>query len=65
MKAVLEFNYPEDERKLQLALEGPAMYEALVNIRMNAGRHVSNKSDMLDLIHDVQKIADEVLERLV
>ena len=53
MKAVLEFNYPEDERKLQMALEGWAMYEALVNIRMNAARHVSNKNDMLDVIHSV------------
>ena len=64
MKSVLEFNYPEDERKLQMALEGWAMYEALVNIRMNAARHVSNKNDMLDVIHDIHKLADEVLERL-
>jgi hypothetical protein len=32
MKAVLEFNYPEDEHKLEHALKGTAYYEALVNI---------------------------------
>lgn len=65
MKAVLEFNYPDDERKLQLALEGAAMYEALVNIRMNTARHVASKSEMLDVIHDIRKLADQALERLL
>ena len=65
MKAVLEFNYPDDERKLQLALEGPALYEALVNIRTSTARHVTNKNDMLDVIHDIRKLADEVLEKLI
>jgi hypothetical protein len=32
MKAVLEFNYPEDEHKLEHALKGTAYYEALVSI---------------------------------
>jgi hypothetical protein len=29
MKAVLEFNYPEDEEKLLYAVKGPQMYKAL------------------------------------
>jgi hypothetical protein len=32
MKAVLEFNYPEDEHKLEHALKGTAYYEALTAI---------------------------------
>jgi hypothetical protein len=32
MKAVLEFNYPEDEHKLEHALKGTAYHEALVSI---------------------------------
>jgi hypothetical protein len=32
MKAVLEFNYPEDEQKLEHALKGAAYYEALTSI---------------------------------
>jgi hypothetical protein len=34
MKAVLEFNYPEDEHKLEHALKGTAYYEALSSIEM-------------------------------
>jgi hypothetical protein len=32
MKAVLEFNYPEDEHKLEHALKGTDYYEALTAI---------------------------------
>ena len=32
MKAVLEFNYPEDERKLEHALKGTDYYDALIAI---------------------------------
>jgi hypothetical protein len=32
MKAVLEFNYPEDEHKLEHALKGVAYHEALSTI---------------------------------
>lgn len=32
MKAVLEFNYPEDEHKLEHALKGTEYYDALVAI---------------------------------
>ena len=32
MKAVLEFNYPEDEHKLEHALKGIAYHEALIAI---------------------------------
>lgn len=32
MKAVLEFNYPEDEHKLEHALKGVEYHEALVAI---------------------------------
>jgi hypothetical protein len=32
MKAVLEFNYPEDEHKLEHALKGEDYYEALTMI---------------------------------
>lgn len=32
MKAVLEFNYPEDEQKLEHALKGAAYHEALTAI---------------------------------
>jgi hypothetical protein len=32
MKAVLEFNYPEDEHKLEHALKGTDYYEALIAI---------------------------------
>jgi hypothetical protein len=34
MKAVLEFSYPEDERKLLFALNGAKMYQALTDIKL-------------------------------
>ena len=33
-KAILEFNYPDDEDNLLFALKGPDMYKALASINM-------------------------------
>ncbi len=41
MKAVLEFSYPEDERKLLLALNGAKMYQALTDIKLLVGNGYS------------------------
>ena len=57
MKAVLEFSYPEDERKLLYALRGQDMYNVLVSMRdfldnnegnTDSGMKLAVISNMLD-----------------
>ena len=60
MKAVLEFNYPEDEEKLRHALNGIDYYNALLEIEnlLNEG---ANKLPKLKEIRGVINKAKEGL----
>jgi hypothetical protein len=56
MKALLEFNYPEDEAKLKHALRGTAYFEALCDIdNILAGSHTKVEAHNMikEVIHDV------------
>jgi len=64
MKAVLEFNYPEDERKLLYAVKGKDMYVALVGIRVLAAKQLSHKADMADTLEGVRDIIDDIFYEL-
>ena len=64
MKAVLEFNYPEDERKLLYAIKGKDMYVALVNIRVLAAKQLNNKMDMADTLDGVRNFIDDIFYEL-
>ncbi len=64
MKAVLEFNYPEDERRLLYAVKGKEMYVALVNIRVLAAKQLSHKADMTDTLEGVRDIIDDIFYEL-
>lgn len=58
MKAVLEFNYPEDERKLQDALNGTSAIDALFRIRTIIGEHGIKPNDK---IKEIKELADITL----
>ena len=60
MKAVLEFNYPEDERRLLYAVKGKEMYVALVNLRVLAAKQVTHKADMADTLEGVRDAIDNI-----
>ena len=64
MKAVLEFNYPEDERNLLYAVKGKDMYVALVGIRVLAAKQLSHKADMADTLEGVRDIIDDIFYEL-
>lgn len=60
MKAVLEFNYPEDERKLLYAVKGKDMYVALVSIRVLVAEQLTHKADMADTLEGVRDVIDDI-----
>jgi hypothetical protein len=60
MKAVLEFNYPEDERKLLYAIKGKDMYVALVSIRVLLAKRITHKADMADTLDGVRNAIDDI-----
>ena len=60
MKAVMEFNYPEDERNLLYAIKGKNMYVALVNIRVLVAKQLTHKADMADTLEGVRNVIDDI-----
>jgi hypothetical protein len=61
MKAVLEFNYPDDEHALKYAVKGEEYYKALVSIDEVVANPLQfgDRADMLDRI---KFILDGVLD---
>lgn len=59
-KAVLEFEYPDDEDALLFALKGQVMYKALANIKL-AMSAPSTKSEM---VTQVKAILNDVFKEL-
>ena len=64
MKAVMEFNYPEDERNLLYAIKGKDMYVALVNIRVLVAKQLTHKADMADTLEGVRNAIDDIFYEL-
>ena len=64
MKAVLEFNYPEDERNLLYAIKGKDMYVALVNIRLRVAEQLTHKADMAHTLEGVRNFVDDIFYEL-
>ena len=44
-KAILEFDYPDDEHKLMFAVKGADMYATLANIKLAITREFKHKAD--------------------
>lgn len=64
MKAVLEFNYPDDERKLLYALKGQDMYVALADIRMQITEEFRHNADPIAVLMRVRNITDDIFREL-
>jgi hypothetical protein len=63
-KAVLEFDYPEDEHKLMFAVKGADMYATLANIKLAITREFKHKADMEAALLRVRELTDEMLNNL-
>jgi len=63
-KAILEFDYPEDEHKLMFAVKGVDMYATLANIKLAITREFKHKADMEAALLRVKELTDEMLNKL-
>ena len=59
-KAVLEFDYPDDEDNLLFALKGQAMYKALASINMV----MSAPASKAEMVSQVKTILNEIFAEL-
>jgi hypothetical protein len=60
MKAVIEYNYPEDEEKLRYALCGETAVKAILSIREVLDVSKSTKADTISRIDQI--VASAMLE---
>ena len=63
-KAILEFDYPDDEHKLMFAVKGVDMYATLANIKLAITREFKHKADMETALIRVRELTDEMLDKL-
>jgi hypothetical protein len=63
-KAILEFDYPEDEHKLMFAIKGVDMYATLADIKLAITREFKHKADMEAALIRVRELTDEMLDKL-
>ncbi len=63
-KAILEFDYPEDENQLMFAVKGAEMYATLANIKLAITREFKHKADMDAALSRVRELTDEMLSKL-
>jgi hypothetical protein len=63
-KAILEFDYPDDEHKLMFAIKGVDMYATLANIKLAITREFKHKADMEAALIRVRELTDEMLDKL-
>jgi len=63
-KAVLEFEYPDDENQLMFAIKGAEMYSTLANIKLAITREFKHKADMESALLRVKELTDEMLSKL-
>jgi len=53
VKAVIEYNYPEDEEKLRIALCGETAVKAILSIREVLDGSRSTKGDIISRIDEI------------
>ena len=63
-KAILEFEFPEDENELLFAVKGAEMYSTLANIKLAITREFKHKADMEAALLRVKELTDEMLNKL-
>lgn len=63
-KAILEFEYPDDENQLMFAIKGAEMYSTLANIKLAITREFKHKADMESALLRVKELTDEMLNKL-
>ena len=61
MKAVLEFNYPEDEDAMRYAVHGEKAIKALWNVKRHIKDNFNHESDAMDVIRKVREMTDLAL----
>lgn len=62
MKAVLEFNYPQDTDKCRRAIHAEESFKALHEIRDSVNRKFTHKSDLEDVLKYVYEVSDYILK---
>ena len=62
MKAVLEFNYPEDTDKCRRAIHADEAFDTLWVIKNKVSKRFTHKSDLEDVLRYVQQITDDALK---
>jgi len=61
MKAVLEFNYPQDTDKCRRAIHADEAFRALQEIKEQVSRKFTHKSELEDVLKYVREITEYVL----
>lgn len=61
MKAILEFEYPDDEDKLRYALHGQDAIMALLQIEAQLRQHFKYEVPMEDVFNNISEIVNETL----
>jgi hypothetical protein len=62
MKAVLEFNYPQDTDKCRRAIHADEAFKALHEIKSSVNRKFTHKADLEDVLKYVYEVSDYVLK---
>ena len=62
MKAVLEFNYPQDTDKCRRAIHADEAFKALQEIKQSVDRKFTHKSDLEEVLKYVHEVSDYVLK---
>lgn len=62
MKAVLEFNYPDDEIKLRRAIHANEAFDTLWTIKDRVNKRFTHKADLETVLRYVQEITDDALK---
>jgi hypothetical protein len=61
MKAILEFNYPEDTDKCRRAIHADEAFDTLWTIKDKVSKRFSHKADLEAVLRYVQEITDDAL----
>jgi CYTH domain-containing protein len=61
MKAILEFEYPDDEDKLRYAIHGQTAIMALLQIEAQLRQHYKYDVPMQDAFSNISEIVNETL----
>ena len=62
MKAVLEFNYPEDTEKCRRAIHANEAFDTLWTIKEKVSKRFTHKADLEAVLRYVQEITDDTLK---